>query len=64
MPNGDGTGPRWAGRGWQCRRGMGRGMRGCFPMQGGSEIDSLKTYSESLNREMDEVKRRIAELEK
>lgn len=62
MPNGDGTGPRWAGRGWQCRRAVGRGMR--FPMSEGSELDSLKSYSESLGREMEAVKRRIAELEK
>lgn len=64
MPNGDGTGPRWAGRGWQCRRGIGRGMRGCFPMQEGTELNSLKAYSESLDREMEAVRKRISELEK
>jgi hypothetical protein len=63
MPNGDGTGPRWAGRGWQCRK-MGNRMRGCFQMKEGSELDSLKAYSESLGREMEAVKGKIAELEK
>ena len=27
MPNGDGTGPRWARNNWNCRRGYGAGFR-------------------------------------
>jgi hypothetical protein len=58
MPFGDGTGPRWAGKGWRCRRAMGRGR------MDGSELEMLKSYSESLVQELESVRSRIAELEK
>ena len=69
MPCGDGTGPWWGQGNWNCRRGFGRGFRG---MGGGynrdfgpagNELDGLKTYANSLTKELEEVKKRIADME-
>lgn len=68
MPDGDGTGPRWA-QGWRCRRGFGRpmgfGPRGrYYDAQSGDEISQLKAYAGDLSKELEEVKRRISTMEK
>ena len=73
MPFGDGTGPWWAQGRWNCRRGFGRGMGIGFGrrFQGAAiannvsreeEASELKAYAEMLKAELEEVKKRIANL--
>lgn len=73
MPGGDGTGPWWSSGNWTCRgrRGMGfgmgagRGMGRRFVTQAPSkenELKMLEDYLKGLEAELDEVKKRIAEL--
>jgi hypothetical protein len=73
MPDGDGTGPRWACGRWNCRRGsrmglggMGFGRRGGFGRNVSSsqdELGDLKTYATELKSELEGVNKRIGELE-
>ena len=68
MPGGDGTGPWGAGRWfcrrrfWGCRR-QGRGFGPGQPSMGG-DAAGLKSYAEALASELEDVRKRIAEMEK
>ena len=80
MPYGDGTGPLWGQGRWNCRRGMGfgrgygfgmgfgRGFGAAYPISPqipkGDELNELKFYADELKAELEEVKKRIATLEK
>ncbi len=69
MPWGDGTGPWWARRGWNCRRfGMGRGhgpgFRNFSADYPDDDPESLKRYADDLKAELDSVMKRLASLRK
>ncbi len=58
MPNGDGTGPRWA-RGCGCGR---VGFRRFQPMTKEEEIEALKSEQKALEAQCLTVQKRLAEL--
>ncbi len=68
MPGGDGNGPVWAYGTWNCRRGFRRPMRVC-PGYGRTiaanqdQVGSLRAYADELSTELENVKKRIGELE-
>lgn len=78
MPFGDGTGPRWGQGRWNCRGGFGRGMgfgrgygfgRGfgfisAYQVPREEELNELRIYADELRAELEEVKKRMAALEK
>ncbi|MEW6748532.1 MAG: DUF5320 domain-containing protein [Candidatus Micrarchaeota archaeon] len=65
MPNGDGTGPAWAGGNWRCRgRKGGFGPR-CFAgrsMGNDEEREMLRSRLEMLKDQAEWINRRLAEL--
>ena len=64
MPYGDGTGPGWARGRWNCRgkMGFGRGSGAGYWRPGRDNVQDLESYAEMLKTELDQVKKRIAEL--
>ena len=66
MPNGDGTGPRWANGNWNCRGKRGGGFMPRYwagrSITKEEEKEMLRSRLESLKIEMDNINKRISEL--